>query len=224
MKKYISVILPLFISIACFGQTYKFTPSTKYDLKIAADKNYSDYQIDIENRGSTKLSLTWELVKNTYPSAWDYSLCDYGTCFTVLPQSHTMDSIPIGGSGFMKMNLSPQSTAATGEVCMVIHETSDMVNRDTILFRFTAGALSIVEVKGPNTISLFPNPCTSRLNISSSIDLSGTTVSIHDLKGVEVLSMPFTSAIDTEGLKPGVYLLTMRTKEGLIQRERICRQ
>ena len=62
------------------------------------------------------------------------------------------------------------------------------------------------------SISLFPNPSSSVLNISDEQnDLQNSTIEIINSIGQTVLRMPFSTTIDISGLENGCYFLNTTT-------------
>ena len=74
---------------------------------------------------------------------------------------------------------------------------------------------------------LFPNPATDEINISYAAKNSGESqIVLTDLVGRELLLQNFVSSpgemqfrMDVSGIAPGIYLLQIKTEEGLISRK-----
>lgn len=78
------------------------------------------------------------------------------------------------------------------------------------------------------TVSLFPNPAHDQLEIYAEAQLTEAT--IYDLNGSAVLRSFNTEnargalLIDISALKPGVYVVLLKSKDGLVQRERFVKE
>jgi hypothetical protein len=76
------------------------------------------------------------------------------------------------------------------------------------------GMSSLNENEGASLLSVFPNPCTSQLNINSSFLLQ---ISILDINGrilKEIITAKQTKVIGMEDLQPGLYLLRIVSEKG----------
>ncbi len=73
-----------------------------------------------------------------------------------------------------------------------------------------------------NSVKLFPNPFSSKINISS--DSGEGLFSVYDLSGREVLNDNFkkgNSIFSTDCLSPGIYLIQIKTNSGVTQQKLI---
>lgn len=64
-----------------------------------------------------------------------------------------------------------------------------------------------------NKISITPNPATNQLLISTN-DFQAQTITIYNLNGQQVISIPFAREVDISVLPPGVYFVQVRGTEG----------
>ncbi len=59
-----------------------------------------------------------------------------------------------------------------------------------------------------NNVSIYPNPVTKKLTISTSLELENSIVAIFDIQGKKVYNSPFeTNNLDVSNLEAGVYFL-----------------
>jgi len=206
------------------AQNYSFSPTNKYIETLDINCGYTDFQVNIVNHKSTKLSMTWYLDTNSFLKAWDYSLCDFGNCFVGIPSGHQMDSISIGSSGFLKLNFSPQGIAGKGLVRMIIYETSNPSVKDTVLFSFNVVTLAGVKDISNPAFNIYPNPTNTYANII--FDQSKISqVVLYSLDGREAMkAQPSVSGnIDVSALPAGTYIVTLLDKQNRSYRQTLIK-
>lgn len=206
------------------AQNYSFSPTNKYVETLDINCGYTDFQVNIVNHKSTKLSMTWYLDTNSFLKAWDYSLCDFGNCFVGIPSGHQMDSISIGSSGFLKLNFSPQGIAGKGLVRMIIYETSNPSVKDTVLFSFNVGTLAGVKDINNPTFNIYPNPTNTYANII--FDQSKISqVVLYSLDGREAMKVQpnINGTIDVNALPVGTYIITILDKQNKSYRQTLIK-
>ena len=82
---------------------------------------------------------------------------------------HKMDTINIGGSGFLKINLSPQGIGGTGEVRMLLYETGNPTVADTLVYHITATSSTAVSEQNTSAFLVYPNPAGDFIYIQAGI-------------------------------------------------------
>jgi hypothetical protein len=86
-------------------------------------------------------------------------------------------------------------------------------------YSLTAVDCSGIEENSSVSVSLYPNPAHSQLNLTASNDMILERIEIIDLSGRKILSnQPNSSSINlnVETLKAGAYLITIVTENGTI--------
>ncbi len=214
MKKYLYLAFIFLSATYIQAQSYTFSPSNKYVETLDINCGYTDFQVDIVNHKSTKLSMTWYLDTNTFLKAWDYSLCDFGNCFVGIPSGHQMDSISIGSSGFLKLNFSPQGIAGKGEVRMIIYETSNPSVKDTILFSFNVAKLAGIKEIANAPFCIYPNPANTSVNLTFDPNKIAQ-IYIYSLEGKEAMKLQpnMSGIIDVSTLAAGTYIVSIIDKQ-----------
>ena len=66
-------------------------------------------------------------------------------------------------------------------------------------------------------VCLYPNPTSSLLHIEGVTQ--GQSIALYDITGRKVLQTTFTPELSVEGLSPGLYLISITTTEGIINRK-----
>ncbi|MCB0438551.1 MAG: leucine-rich repeat domain-containing protein [Mangrovimonas sp.] len=72
-------------------------------------------------------------------------------------------------------------------------------------------------IESLETVSIYPNPATTTINISSSQQIS--LIELYDLTGKRVLLKREANLIDVSTLSPGLYLMTIQTNTGQVTKK-----
>jgi hypothetical protein len=204
----------ILLFVSCIGKMYCSSPN--YSLTPAASLNdvavynaLSIYDIYQVNTSSSAITLKWELVSKNIPSAWDFSLCDLGTCFPGIPASGTMDPVAVSDQGFLGLNINPYSTSGTAVVKIFVYENGFYSQGDTLTWTISSVASSIGENKNNIELKLFPNPSTDKITLSaSSIQNEKLNYVIYSNSGQLIASGKFengTTTIAVENFFAGNY-------------------
>jgi hypothetical protein len=114
-----------------------------------------------------------------------------------------MFRIQTGAAGIMGLEIGPN-----GHIWYVNATTNQVVRIDAV-------GLSVCDdCVEETTVSLYPNPATDVVHITSSQDLSNATVEVYDLAGKLVVQDRFSTThsaqLNTSQLAPGVYSVVVR--------------
>ena len=81
--------------------------------------------------------------------------------------------------------------------------------------------LSVGEMLNNKTISIYPNPVHTTLNVATVTEVDAE---IKDIRGRSIISAKNVSNIDVSDLAPGVYFISLTDKNGvLLLREKITK-
>ena len=78
-----------------------------------------------------------------------------------------MDSIPVGGQGFLGLDIDPVSIADSGVVKVYVYQVGNYSNGDTITWNITAAAVGVEEISANSGIKIFPNPESTTLIVNN---------------------------------------------------------
>jgi hypothetical protein len=218
MKKI--VFLFLLSSFLIKAQTYSISPAKTVTFSAAmGDITAKDiYQV---NTGSTSITLLWEGVSVNLPALWEYSICDFGACYPGVPAGpNAMNTVAVGGQGFLGLNINPGVTPGTGNVKVFVYQSGYKANGDTLTWYVNANWVGIAEESKNSGLSVFPNPATDQLHINSA-NFELTTATISDALGRNVLNVSLfsnTNTVDISGLQKGYYTLCIATKNEQLYR------
>lgn len=214
MKKIIFILL-IVINFELFASSPNYSLTPGPILTDTADLNtlniYDIYQINTSNNS---IQLSWQLISTSIPTGWDYSLCEYGTCYPGIPNGGTMDSIVVGSMGFLGLNINPYFIAGTAMVKVYVYETGFFSLGDTLTWIIHALPTSIHEIELQSKIICYPNPTSDVISIDlgSLKNPEKCSYEIYDpvgilaKKGIDWNSVEY---IDVSALSSGTYFLTL---------------
>lgn len=213
MKK-ITTILMMLISISYYGQTYTVSPSNTVTTNIPLN-TFLIIPIDQINTGSSPIILKWEFVSDNMNPAWDLSICDFAHCYPGLPLSGTMDTVPVGGKGFIDLNIDTYTTSGTGYVKYYVYQDGFYANGDTITFIVNVGVNGINEMSSTDFI-IYPNPADKFASINiSNFNSDENKVKIINTLGQVVYDNAIveqTAKIDVSTFANGIYFIELSDK------------
>jgi hypothetical protein len=190
--------------------TFTVTPDDTLVSTIAYN-NLVAFDIFQDNTTSGTINLAWTRVSMSVPPTWDYSTCDYNTCYSGIPVSGTMAQVASGGQGFLALNLNPYSDAGTAIVRIYVYDVNFPAQGDTLTWIISTptaiNEYSLVEVE------LYPNPANDFVTLNTGANQSGS-VQIMDLNGKLVLTAEIydrITRIDVSMLPAGVYVIRFAT-------------
>lgn len=212
MKKLLTLII--FTSAASmYGQTYTISPSHIVSTNIPFN-SLSIIDIFQINTGSSPIVLKYEFLDSNMVTGWDLSLCDLGHCIPGLPLSGTMDTVPVGGQGFLGLNIEPYSIAGTGWARYYVYQDGFHATGDTLTWYVTSGTNGINEADEIVDFSVYPNPATDKLVVKTNkLQQSLVKLFVFNAIGQQVYAADLNeldSKIDISSLSDGVYFMQLR--------------
>lgn len=228
MKKNIPLILicATAFSIWASAQTLSFEPNDTIIIDMQYDQFVKTGPF-IYNLTSDSLDIHWDRISNTLPSGWDYSLCDFGTCYVGIPTKGDMKKMSTTDSAFMKLNISPMSIAGTGSVTFRLEAPTGSGQFDTVTFIVNAMyPLTVAEKNSSANFSISPNPASDFI----AIDFSNNTnekskIIITNILGETVkeenLLNEKKNILSTTHLQEGIYFLSLQQNEQVTETKKI---
>lgn len=205
------------------SQTYSISPN---DTIVVTAPYYTITIFDIfqDNISGAPLNLGWTLISNNLVAGWDFSLCDYNTCYIGIPASGTMATVPAAGQGFLGVNVDPTNISGTGVVRIYVYDVTAPNGGDTLTWIINTPPVGIDAVEGANiSLNVYPNPTTDVLYVTSNAN-QNATVTILDVTGRQVAegvqNVQGSFVVNVAALSQGVYIMSYQTESGsIIQRE-----
>ncbi len=207
MKKYILTLVTIAFVTALQAQ-FTLSPSTKHVYGPSSEfeligKSY------VKNTGATNKTFVWRMTVGTTPNGWTAALCDKNLCWDVTVTRATFELAP-GDSGNLDVHLYPASKGGTGDVDMYVFEEGDSVNGKTAAFSFDAWTLSNGKVANKNnSMEIYPNPATTKLNISLETT-KPVSIEVYNVLGQVKMTHVHnggTSTLDLSELPAGIYFV-----------------
>lgn len=225
MKHLLSIIMVVIASIGS-AQNLAILPSQKIDCEISTTE-INEFDILFSTTTPEAITFRWELLDNTVPADWDYSLCDYTTCYIGIPEKSDMKRISLeestnGTKGFLKINVLTANSNGSYIMRYYVYDSADRNRGDTVVFNFINTTVSVSDIVGNSEVKLFPNPANDFIIVESEnmnseleiVDVSGQVLYKQHLVGVA------EHRIDLSNLNGGVYLVFLRA-EGILRQSRI---
>ena len=224
MKTLLSIQLVL-LSLIGTAQHYTISPSHEVNVNAVFDE-LTITDIFMQNTSDNDIQLKWKLISNSLFAGWDFSLCDYTTCYAGLPDSGSMTPVPPGERGFLGLNVCPYSIVGTGYVKMVVYEEGFIDKGDTLTWFVNSEASGIHQVTNSVNLSLFPNPAKEVVTIQTDAkNLSSASIQVVDLLGKEWKQQSVNQAsikLDVGDLPNGYYLIQFKYGDKISGMKKLC--
>jgi hypothetical protein len=226
----------LYIIIVTFGvllfsfnvkaQNYTISPNDTL-IATAPYNELTIFDIFMQNTANNKISLSWSTISSSIPTGWDYSLCDLGTCYPGLPAGATMDSVNVGGQGFLGLNINPYSIPGTAMVRIYVYETGNQANGDSLTWIINSAPVNIDEVTIESIVNIYPNPAAGKINIQVSTEIRLVSAELYTITGKKLSERSlagFTQeSFDISAYPAGVYFIRLIGEDGAIADKRFIK-
>jgi hypothetical protein len=218
MKKILVVLLGMaFINVQ--GQNFSYSPTAHVEGELSSD--VTEFTVNIATDNPEAIGYAWKTVKNSLVFGWDFSLCDYNTCYIGIPTEGVMSPISkeeamAGTKGFFKITFLGTQTKGQGELSFYVYDENDENRGDTVSFKLSYGSVSMETVDN-KAFKTYPNPANSVLNLD--ISTQHASASIYDMQGrlIQTLETNNSSQIGIASLQPGMYTIHLAS-DGIIRR------
>lgn len=217
----------LSIPLVSFSQDFSY-PIGQHIVAEVQEENFESYGIDINTPSAEPIQYKYELISNTFPSTWSYSLCDYGNCYVGVPANGTMSAISQSESennviGWFKLNLTVGQNYGQGTVKLYLYDSNDYNRGDTVSWNISwpEPSTSIQENK-LNAIALSPNPANEYFSLLVEGEYRGTIINSIG-EEVKLISGTKLTQHSISDLKTGVYFVTISTQFGVITKRLIVK-
>jgi hypothetical protein len=210
MKARILLILFCLTALSSQAQSYTLNPGPSVSGAVTPG-DFLFLNIEMVNAGSDTIHLEYALLSNISNPNWDITLCDYQSCYPVLPMSGAMAPVAAGGYGFLKVDVFPNSDLGSGQVIYKVWEASNPNDADTLIFNFDV--ITATQQAAPKPlVAVYPNPASDLVNIETGTPMHGAgTFTLHaaDGKVVGKADMPSNGSLSypVSDLPTGIYLV-----------------
>jgi hypothetical protein len=217
MRKMVLLVLVLTVGLTTNAQNFKFSGESEIDCEITTAVN--EYNVVFTTNAPEAITYSWEVIENTLPADWDYSLCDYTACHIGIPNRADMTRISLeeskkGVQGFLKINVLTAESNGNYVAKFYVYDSLDHDRGDTVTFNFSNSTVSITEINNADALSIFPNPASEIVYFETS-EINSDVV-LTDLTGKVIKQERFQlvgiNELDLTGLQPGFYQITVRSQ------------
>ena len=205
----ITAIVMLLIGSVQFAtaQKFSFSPSQTM-IKDWDGTTDLQFYMKITNLTDGKLSLSWNLIDNTMPKQWLYTICDNAQCYGEFQSNADFEPLEKGGSAFFKFDISPiEGKVASSTVQLGVYETGKPLTAEVV--GFSIQSASSVEELASYYAGVSPNPASEQLTISAAAALN--SLQIFSAVGMKVMEINNTNntevRINIRDLPVGVYYI-----------------
>ena len=217
MKKILYILIATFAFSATNAQTsFNWLPNDSIVQDID-DNDYAALIIEQVNTTSSSVTLGIEIVHNSIPLSWDGMVCIFGTCFGQIPPvGFTGVMNPISGitNGYVRLTANPMGGTASAMLRVYVYDMNSPNDGDTCTWIVQPVSMqtSLQEEDG-NKLSIYPNPSSDKITISS-LQLFNKII-VSDIQGKQVLNSVFENTtatlINVSALNNGVYFIKTYT-------------
>ncbi len=223
MKKvlFASVACSFFFSVNSFAQDFAYPVGQSVDTDLPPTIDYVGATISMLTPDSSAITFGWEKISNTLPIGWDYSMCDYTTCYPGVPDNATMTTLTYadfvaGDLGFLKVTASSLGIEGAGSVVIYVYDITDHDIGDTVIFNFSTPAAGLQQ-ETSSVFVMYPNPASDEFNIVNPLSAEVEFI-VYDITGkaliIEKIQPKASALIPAEDWNDGIYFVSLRSADG----------
>lgn len=216
-KIFLSVALILSAAGFSFAQTYSIVPNDTISV-YGVFEDLETLIIQQHNNSTSTINLKWEKVSESVPASWVATVCDNSVCYPSLVDSGMMNPVSPAGDGFLLLHVTPRLNYGTAIIRYSVWDDASPAVKDTLTFIIIADPTAgISDTENKFTFSIYPNPATDRINITSNLQ-QGFRYLISDALGKEVekgFSSTNSFLVAMENFPDGIYRVTILSESNL---------
>lgn len=222
MKQFFTLILFIGTATIGFAQDFIISPSSTINTTIQTNE-YVTAQINFEHNTTGDLTLEWDLIEKVAPVGWDYSFCDYTTCYDATKVNGTMTPFSTGQSGFIKVNV---MTTIEGWAYFKFAVYNELAPQDADTVEFWFNGIASIKTVTKEDVSIYPNPVNAGENWSIKNIPLNASVEIFNSLGQKIgkTIQATSSTLTMDGrLSKGAYIVKIHHDNAIITRKLIIR-
>ena len=171
------------------------------------------------NNTSDSLRLDWHFVENSFPPEWDWTLCDYTTCYLILPDTGSMTTLQDKEEGFIGISINTNKHPAYGILRFYVYNDLNPADGDTATFILNSTYTGITENSSiRQNIILFPNPVSHSFSLKNLSGYSGEWWLV-DLRGKVLCHETIkdkNARYDISNVMAGAYYIRLKEANGAV--------
>lgn len=79
-------------------------------------------KMTVVNTSDKPIYLEWQTISNTFPQAWDCSMCQHGKCQIGIPKGSVFKRLNPGQEGFIAIHVLPEQHPGAGTVKFKLYD------------------------------------------------------------------------------------------------------
>ncbi|MBT8234499.1 MAG: hypothetical protein HKO66_02300 [Saprospiraceae bacterium] len=131
------LLLFVFFSQSLIGQkapTFKVVGESLNKEVVEAGKRLDVSKINVENISDMPIFLKWKTVHNSFPKAWDCSMCQHGKCQIGIPEGSSFKKLNPDQQGYIAIHVMPGDKSGKGVVTFKIYDIENPDFHENITF------------------------------------------------------------------------------------------
>jgi hypothetical protein len=167
------------------AQSFTFQPGEVVTEYVELE-SYKNIQVDIVHPDLNDVTFGWVTVENNILDKWEYTSCDNGGCYALLPDSALVGPLADTVPGYIRLTVNPRDQAGTSTAIIYVYnvkypDDGQLVTLEVIASGYTA----IGEIEN-EAIRVFPNPVSEYITLDNT-SLFGSDFELVDLTGKAVV-------------------------------------
>jgi hypothetical protein len=217
-----------FLSLSCVllgaGSARAQSFSVEHDtVKLSASTTFNAIN-NIENLTSANITIQWVVSDHNFPTDWleTAGVCDNNLCYTytdIWPSVLRNSNPYTPGLGDFHFQGDLTAVSTPGPYYLRVFMRNKDVTTDTAVqvYVITKAPTSVSTVKAANSISLYPNPATSAINVTYDAATDVKTIAVYSIIGKQMQAYKAGTAganINVENLPSGIYFVRLLNSHG----------
>lgn len=208
---FIAIIFTLQIE----AQSFTFEPGETVTETVQLE-SYKNIQVDILHPDVDDINFGWVTVENNMLEKWEYSSCDNGGCYSLLPDSAWIGPLADSVPGYIRLTVNPRDKAGTSMVKIYVYDIKHPDEGKFVTFEITASDITAINEPEASLIRIYPNPATNFLNIENSAT-NASFLELTDLTGKTVyrdfINANQSKSISLSPYPRGIYFIRIDDRE-----------
>ncbi len=206
-------------SLIAQNQTFGFLPGNHIAGEIKFE-HYKNFQVDLVHEQTDNITFGWVTTACFMPDKWEYSSCDNGGCYGLLPDSAMVGPLADTVDGYIRLTINPRQQTGTGTATIYVYDTRFPDQGQYVTFEITAvdNLTAIADVRKAD-LRISPNPAKDFINIKNTAE-KPVDFTLTDLSGKMITRTSLPSganiAVPARSLPAGLYLGRFNTGQTTI--------
>ncbi|MCF8365378.1 MAG: T9SS type A sorting domain-containing protein [Bacteroidales bacterium] len=187
MKKLTLLLTALFtitFTAPVFAQSFTFDPGNIVTEYVELE-SYKNIQINMVHQGFNDITFGWVTIENNMLDKWEYSSCDNGGCYSLLPDSATVGPLADTVPGYVRLTVNPRDQIGSSTVKLFIYDIKYPDEGKFVTFDIIAVEPTGIYESETESLRIYPNPATDYMMFENNsigtsafefIDMAGKTV------------------------------------------------